>query len=551
MLWQSSFRKAVGRTGKQKHEHGKGAGRKGSMGTEKAQEGEESMSMGKVWLVGAGPGDVGLFTLKGLETLKAAEVVVYDSLVGTGVLSQIPESARCIDVGKRASRHTMPQESINEILTEEAKKGYRVVRLKGGDPFLFGRGGEELELLVKEGIPYEIIPGVTSSIAVPAYNGIPVTHRDFTSSLHIITGHRKQGEDYDIDFEALVRTKGTFVFLMGVSALKDICASLLKAGMDADMPAAILQKGTTAGQKRIIATVSTLEEEVKRQGIETPAIIVVGRVCGLAREFAWYEKLPLFGCKVVVTRPRELVSAMAGKLRLLGSEVLELPAIRTAPVGDLSSLHKAFSKLNSYHWIAFTSPTGVRVFFEEMHRARTDVRQLSGVKMAAIGSGTQKALEERGFFPDLVPEIFDGEALGKALCRELKGDEHILIPRARIGNQEMIHALREKPNLVVEDIATYDTFYETQELIDQKKAFEAGEIFCAVFTSASTVRGFVEATSGLDYTRVRAACIGKQTKAAADEYGMETYMAKKATMDSLVELVIELKERAAGKQEEQ
>lgn len=508
------------------------------------------MSIGKVWLVGAGPGDVGLFTRKGAQTLKNAEVVVYDSLVGQGVLSQIPKSAKCIDVGKRASNHTMPQERINEILVEEAKKGYRVVRLKGGDPFLFGRGGEELELLVKEGIPYEVVPGVPSPVAVLAYNGIPVTHRDFTSSLHIITGHKKQGADYDIDFEALVRTRGTLVFLMGVSALGDICSALLEAGMDPDMPAAILQKGTTAGQKRIIATVSTLEEEVRRQGIETPAIIAVGRVCELAREFAWYEKLPLAGYKVLVTRPSELVSAMAEKLRLLGTEVLELPAIRTAAINDQSLLHAAFSQLNSYHWLVFTSPTGVRIFFEEMYRARTDVRQLAGVKIAAIGSGTQKALQERGFFPDLMPEIFDGEALGKALCRELKGGEHILIPRARIGNQELICALKEKPNLVVDDIATYDTFYETQEIIDQKQAFEAGEIFCAVFTSASTVRGFVAATPGLDYTKVRAACIGKQTKAAADVHGMETYMAKEASMDSLVELVIELTEKAAGKQEE-
>ena len=188
------------------------------------------MSTGKVWLVGAGPGDIGLFTIKGMETLKNAEVVVYDSLVGQGVLSKIPRSARCINVGKRAAHHTMPQEKINEILVEEAKKGFRVVRLKGGDPFLFGRGGEELELLAKEGIPYEIVPGVTSPIAVPAYNGIPVTHRDFTSSLHIITGHKKQGQAYDIDFEALVRTGGTLVFLMGVTALGDILMHCFRQG---------------------------------------------------------------------------------------------------------------------------------------------------------------------------------------------------------------------------------------------------------------------------------------------------------------------------------
>ena len=506
---------------------------------------------GKVWLVGAGPGDIGLFTLKGLQTLEQADVVVYDSLVGQGVLSRIPDTARCINVGKRASHHTMPQEKINEVLLEEAKKGNRVVRLKGGDPFLFGRGGEELELLVKEGIPYEIIPGVTSPIAVPAYNGIPVTHRDFTSSLHIITGHKKQGAAYDIDFEALIRTRGTLVFLMGVSALGDICQALLQAGMEKDMPAAILQKGTTAGQKKIVATVSTLEEEVNRQGIQTPAIIVVGKVCALAEEFAWYEKLPLAGYKVLVTRPRELVSTMAEKLRVLGAEVLELPAIRTAPLKDQSKLYHAFEKLDTYQWVAFTSPTGVKVFFEEMKKTKTDMRKMCNVKIAAIGKGTQKALEERGLFPDLIPQVYDGETLGRELCQLCVGGEHILIPRAAMGNQEIVKTLSEKSDIVIDDIPTYDTFYETQDVIDQKKAMEAGEISCAVFTSASTVKGFVQATPGLDYTKVRAACIGKQTKAAADEWGMETYMAEKATIDSVLDLVIELKEKTARKQEVQ
>ena len=495
------------------------------------------MKTGKVWLVGAGPGDVGLFTLKGMETLQNAEVVVYDSLVGHGVLSKIPDTARCIYVGKRASNHTMPQEQINQILVEEAKKGYRVVRLKGGDPFLFGRGGEELELLAQEKIPYEVVPGVTSPIAVPAYNGIPVTHRDFTSSLHIITGHKRQGQAYDINFEALVHTEGTLVFLMGVTALGDICGSLVKAGMDKDMPAAVLQKGTTAGQKRIVATVSTLEEEVKRRGIETPAIIVVGKVCALAEEFAWYEKLPLAGWKVLVTRPRDLISTMVSKLRLLGAEVLELPAIRTEPLEQQEALYDALSQLERYQWIAFTSPTGVKVFFEEMKKSGTDIRKLGGVKIAAIGNGTKKALLERGLYADLVPEVFDGASLGKALREACREGEHILVPRAKIGNKEILDELSKKPGLKISDIATYDTFYETQEII------EAGTIDCAVFTSASTVKGFVEATPGLDYTKVRAACIGKQTKAAADAYGMETYMAEKATIDSVLELVIKLKKK--------
>ena len=228
---------------------------------------ENDIKPGKVWLVGAGPSDPGLFTLKGKRVLQKAEVVVYDALAGQAILSMIPEDAEKINVGKRASHHLMPQEEINKILVKKALEGKRVVRLKGGDPFLFGRGGEELELLKAHQIPYEVVPGVTSAIAVPAYNGIPVTHRDFCSSVHIITGHKKKGDTYDIDFEALVRTKGTLVFLMGVTALADICDGLLKAGMRADMPAAILQQGTTAGQKRISATVSTLPEEVQKQEI--------------------------------------------------------------------------------------------------------------------------------------------------------------------------------------------------------------------------------------------------------------------------------------------
>lgn len=499
------------------------------------------MAVGKVWLVGAGPGDIGLFTLKGERVLREAEVVVYDSLVGQGVLSMIPEQARCINVGKRAGNHTMPQEQINQVLLEEAQKGFRVVRLKGGDPFLFGRGGEELELLKAHHIPYEVVPGVTSPLAVPAYNGIPVTHRDYTSSLHIITGHKKKGMEYDIDFQALVRTKGTLVFLMGVTALADICQGLLEAGMEPDMPAAILQKGTTAGQKRIVATVETLPEQVKRQGIEMPAIIVVGRVCELAERFSWYEELPLAGWKVLVTRPRDLISTMSMKLRQKGAEVLELPAIETRPCEDQSRLRRALGELDEYDWVVFTSPTGVKVFFAQMREAGCDIRRLGRAKIAAIGSGTKKALEERGLFVDLMPEIYDGEALGNALSRQVQAGERVLIPRASRGNQSLIESL-ETAGAKVDDVPTYDTHYAKSKIIQEVDEFENGRIQCAVFTSASTVKGFVEGTPGLNYTKVRAACIGKQTKAAADAYGMKTYMAKQATMDSLVDLVIQMKE---------
>lgn len=498
------------------------------------------MKTGKVWLVGAGPGDIGLFTLKGMEVLNQAEVVVYDSLVGQGVLAKVPKSARLINVGKRASHHIMRQEQINQVLLEEAQAGYRVVRLKGGDPFLFGRGGEELELLTRHGIPYEIVPGVTSPLSVPAYNGIPVTHRDYVSSLHIITGHKKAGEEYNIDFDALVRTKGTLVFLMGVSALNDIMNSLMAAGMSEDMPAAILQKGTTAGQKRIVATVGTLKKEVDRQGIETPAIIVVGEVCRLSNEFFWYEKLPLSGWKVLVTRPRNQISRTAALLREKGAEVLELPSIATVAIENNEKLTQAFEKLGSYEWLVFTSPTGVEIFFDSLKKARKDVRALASVKIAVIGEGTKKKLAEHSLFADLIPEVYDGDSLGAALAALLKGGERILIPRAEKGNANLVKLITEAGG-VVDDIATYQTVYEQSELIDEAGEFAAGNIDCVVFTSASTVKGFVESTPGVDYTKVRAACIGKQTRAEADRYGMQTEMSEKATIESLIALVEKMK----------
>ena len=501
---------------------------------------------GKVWLVGAGPGDLGLFTLKGMEVLKKAEVVVYDSLVGQEVLLQIPDSAKLIYVGKRAGCHTMRQEKINEALAEEALKGNRVVRLKGGDPFLFGRGGEELELLTEKGIPYEVVPGVTSSLAVPAYNGIPVTHRDFCSSLHIITGHKRAGQKLDIDFETLVKTGGTLVFLMGAGALEDIMKGLLEGGMDPDMPAAILEKGTTAGQRRIVATISTLKAEADRQKIGTPAIIVVGKVCSLSEKFAWRERLPLAGWKVLVTRPKNLVSRTAALLREKGAEVLELPAIRTEEIRESDRLREAIAKLDKYQWLVFTSPTGAEIFFRRMQEEGRDIRALGACKIAVIGEGTSRKLKEYGLFADLMPEIYDGDSLGEVLAKVLDGTERILIPRAEKGNEHLTELLR-KTGAQVDDIATYHTVYEKSILVDEKKELEEGNIDCVVFTSASTVKGFVEGTGCGDYSGVRAACIGRQTCQAAASYGMQTYTAEKATIESLIELVIRMKEEDCGK----
>ena len=541
---------------------------------------------GKVWLVGAGPGELGLFTIKGLEVLQKAEVVVYDALIGDAVLTLIPDRAEKINVGKRAGNHRMTQEQINLTLLEQAQAGKRVVRLKGGDPFLFGRGGEELELLVENDVPYEIVPGVTSAFAVPAYNGIPVTHRDFTSSVHIITGHRRSSanthsigraeasrnmntagsagslSDSDglgIDYEALVRTKGTLIFLMGLSTLPVIMRGLLDAGISPDTPAAVLERGTTAGQRRVLATVSTLEEETDRARIKAPAIIVVGEVCRLAESFAWAEKRPLAGRKILLTRPKELISEMAGRLRRMGAEVLEMPAIETVPIQPNPALEDCFQKdpkgaaysqktAGRTDWMVFTSPTGVRIFMD-WFLPDHDIRDLAGIRIAAIGEGSAKKLRQYGIRCDFVPTVYDGETLGRELAQEIRqeGEAHndipaavrVLIPRAAIGSRELVEELEKAGDIEILDIPTYTTEYVTKSIVDAREQIENGEIHYAVFTSASTVRGFSAVMEGADLSRIKAVCIGRQTRAAAQAQGMQTRMAEKATLDALLDAVMQ------------
>lgn len=548
---------------------------------------------GKVWLVGAGPGDQGLFTIKGLEVLQNAEVVVYDALIGDAVLSLIPDQAEAINVGKRAGNHRMTQEQINRTLLEQALAGKRVVRLKGGDPFLFGRGGEELELLAENDIPYEIVPGVTSAFAVPAYNGIPVTHRDFTSSVHIITGHRRSSgnthsvgraevsrnlnapgnagslsdpDGLGIDYEALVRTKGTLIFLMGLSTLPVIMRGLLDAGISPDTPAAVLERGTTAGQRRVLATVASLEEESGRAQIKAPAIIVVGEVCRLADTFAWVEKLPLGGKKILLTRPKELISGMAGRLRKMGAEVLEMPSIETVPIKPDPVLDECFKKdpdgscepwtrAGRIDWMVFTSPTGVRIFMD-WFLSDHDIRALAGIRFAVIGEGSAKKLRQYGIRHDFMPTIYDGETLGRELAQKIRMERsgesgwseepkspqtrvRVLIPRAAIGSRELVEELEKAGDIDILDIPTYTTEYVNRGIVDVREQIEKGEIHYAVFTSASTVRGFSAVMKDADLSRIKAICIGRQTRAAARAQGMETRMAEKATLDALLDAVVQ------------
>ena len=497
---------------------------------------------GKVWLVGAGPSDAGLFTLKGKAVLEQADVVVFDNLVGQSIRAMIPKQAKKINVGKISGNHPVPQAEINRILLKEALEGKRVVRLKGGDPFLFGRGGEELELPCESGIPFEIVPGVTSAIAVPAYHGIPVTHRDFCSSVHIITGHTRNAAQADIDYAALVKLNGTLIFLMGVASMPSICQGLLDAGMDPSMPAAVLERGTTAHQRRVVSDIEHLTDESLRANIQTPAIIVVGKVCSLADEFHWAEDRPLGTKKIMVTRPKDRSSALTSRLQLLGAEVLEVPTIETDVILDNTALTEAIRNISAYHWIAFTSPFGVKVFFDQLLEIKKDIRSLAGLKFAAIGSATQKAIEEKGIIVDLVPETYDGRALGEALARSVLKEEEatgerrsILVPRAKIGTEEVIKPLMDA-GLMVDDLPIYDTV----EAPHNEFQWYDDTVDYVAFTSASTVRGFVNMAEGTDFTTVKAVCIGEQTAQEAGKHGMRTFVSEKATIDSLVECILSI-----------
>lgn len=499
--------------------------------------------MGKVWLVGAGPGDPELLTMKGREILSQADTVVYDALTGYGILSMIPEGAELIYAGKRACKHTLRQEQINEILLDKALEGRKVVRLKGGDPFLFGRGGEELELLTEFGVPYEIIPGVTSAFAVPAYAGIPVTHRDYCSGVHVITGHRRKDHTYDIDFEGLVKSGGTIIFLMGISSLPVLMKGLLDAGMDPATPAAIIEKGTTSEQRRIVSDVAGLEEMAARSNVKMPGIIVVGRVTELAERFSWREKMPLAGIRAVITRPKELSSGLAAMLRSRGAEVVELPTIRIEPVKDNRPLQEAVDRLadNGYDWIVFTSPSGVRVFADEVLQEH-DLRILAGCRIASIGRGTQKELRKYGLKADFVPSEYTGKVLGKELAGLLREGDRILIPRARIGGKELTEELAGAGNVVIDDIATYETVYTHADWFDAQKVFDGPDTY-AVFTSASTVRGFVSSVTDINLTEINAVCIGAMTAAEANKHGMNIYTAKEATLEALAAVLEEIGEK--------
>lgn len=494
------------------------------------------MEVGKVTLVGAGPSGLDLLTLRGFNALQNADVVVFDRLVEQDIIDIIPDKAEKIDVGKQNNHHPVPQEQINQILVGKAKENKNVVRLKGGDCFLFGRGGEECEYLLANNIPFEVVSGVTSAIAAPAYAGIPVTHRDFCSSVHIITAHAKAGKKLEIDFESLVKLKGTLVFLMGLSSINEVMQGLINSGMSKDMPAAVIENGTRLTQRKIVSDISNISQKVKDLSFKSPSIIVVGEVCTLSDSLDWFSKQPLYGQTVVVTRPKERIGTLSEKLRRLGANVIECPCIQTVNEVDTDKFNDALKK--QYDYVVLTSPAGVSAMIEALEKINKDLRVFYNCKFAVIGSGTAKELKKYGINADLMPEIYDSEHLGKLLADKLDSNSSVLILRAKGGSKELTTAL-ERKGINFSDISTYITEYCCNKSEMLREMIENSIVNVITFTSASTVIGFVNSINIDKYDNFTALCIGEQTAKKAEFYGMKTKIAKNATIDSMIAALLE------------
>ena len=491
---------------------------------------------GRVSLVGAGPGDRGLLTLRGRDLIEQAEVVIYDRLVSPEVMSLVAESAEKINVGKRKDHHPVPQGQINKIILDQALAGKNVVRLKGGDSFLFGRGAEELELLRDHNIAYEVVPGITSAMAVPTYAGIPVTHRDMTSSVHIVTGHAKAGAKVDIDYQALVAHRGTLVFLMGLAALEELMEGLIKAGMDPHMPAATIEKGTTSFQRKIVGTISNLAQTVRRDKVESPALTIVGRVVSLSRDMDWFTTKPLIGKKILVTRPKEKVGQLADKLRDKGAKVVEFPCIETHIVPENEEFVRTMDHIGAYSYGVFTSPNGVEMFFQKLRDNGMDIRLLAGLKLAAVGQQTRKLLEDRGLVVDYMPKVYDSIHLGQTLVKEVDRQAKVLLIRGKKATSVLSSAL-EEAGIAYKNLMVYDTIYKNpmEDFLEDQME----DIDYAVFSSASTVEGFSQALP-MDFSKVKAVCIGNMTAEAARNKGMQVEVADQATIESLIDKLIDI-----------
>ena len=500
-----------------------------------------------IYLLGAGPGDEGLITIKGLNLLKRADVIIYDYLAAPSLLKHAKPQAKLICVGKKSGQHSSTQGEINELLVLEGSRANCVVRLKGGDPFIFGRGGEEAEVLAKAGLAFEVVSGVSSAIAGPAYAGIPLTHRNVSSSLAIITGHNCVENKACVNWQALAQAVDTLVILMGMENIEHICHELIKAGKPGNTPAALVQNATTPKQKKLVCTLEKLAQASKENGFSAPAIIVIGQVANFGLNASWFEQLPLLGKTVVVTRARHQASELSSQLQSLGAQVLEFPAIAIQPIVDPAPVFKAIEALTSYNWLVFTSCNGVEHFFSHLFKAGKDARALGSCKLAAMGPGTASCLEAFGLRADFVPASFIAEELAEgliALPENKQAAQRFLIARATQA-RDVLETELAKAGHQVEVLGVYNTMLppedEAREAArgDLLAAFEKGGVNAITFASSSSVDNFFQAISPQVIRQnpsICLACIGPVTGLSLQKYGLTTTVQPKIfTLTALVD----------------
>jgi uroporphyrinogen III methyltransferase/synthase len=502
------------------------------------------LGKGFVYLVGAGPGDPKLITVKGSECIAKAEVLVYDRLASRRLLNLAKQDCELIYVGKSPDRHTLRQEEINQVLVQKGNEGKIVTRLKGGDPFVFGRGGEEAEALVDAGIPFEIVPGVTSAIAVPAYAGIPVTHRDLTSSFTVITGHEDPSKNSSaIDWEHLGPVDGTLVFLMGMENLELIAQKLIENSKNPETPVGIIQWGTRSEQRTLVGKLHNIAQLVKEHGFTNPSIIIVGKVVSLREKLQWFENRPLFGKRIIVTRARHQASALSKVIEDLGGEAWEFPAIEIAPPTYQERLTKVIKELNlkRFQWLVFTSVNGVEAFFEELGRQGQDIRELKGIELVAIGPATRAALENKNLRVAYVPEEYRAEKIIEGLASRILPGQGVLIARAEEARDILPESLKAL-GADVWDIPSYKTVLSGANREELKRLLDEKAVDAVTFTSSSTVRNFMQLLDGdislLDNVKVFS--IGPITSATARELGLKVHKeAAQYTINGLVEVLKE------------
>ncbi len=482
----------------------------------------------KVYLLGAGPGDPGLLTIKAKEILERADVVVYDYLANESFLDYCKPEAEIIYVGKKGGDHTLPQDQINALLVEKAKTGAVVARLKGGDPYMFGRGAEEAEELLEAGVSFEVVPGVTSAIAAPAYAGIPLTHRKFASSVSFITGHEDPTKEESAhNWSALAQGTSTLVFFMGVKNLPVIAENLIKAGRSPETPTALVRWGTTCRQRSCVGTLSTIAETAKRLGFKAPSLIVVGDVVTLRDTLNFFEQKPLLGKGVAVTRAREQASTLAAQLQELGACVVQFPTIQIQPLDDDEPIEQAILGLGHHDWLIFTSVNGVKHFWRVLDAMGLDSRVLSGCEVAAIGPATAEALQARGIRPDFVPEKYVAESIVEGLLERGVAGKSVLIPRAREAREVLPEELS-KAGAQVTILLVYETVPARGKVQDFEARLEAGELHCITFASSSTVENFFGLVSPETLRRlapeIQLACIGPVTAETLRRFGFTPHI---------------------------